>query len=167
MQRKRSSWFTLLTLALMAFVPVSVMTYDSAQQEGAPLAPSGEKVKLPEGEVSLGSIRLPTAVMADGKRLNAGTYQLRLTSETAKPAVVGQLEKLERWVEILQGSGVKARAMASIVPGAAIKEVAEGVPPQPGKHRVEQLKGGDYLRIWINKAGDHVLLNLPLATGGK
>ena len=92
---------------------------------------------------------------------------MRLTGETAKPAVVGQLEKLERWVEILQGSEVKARAMASIVPGAAIKEVAKGVPPQPGKHRVEELKGGDYLRIWINKGGDHVLLNLPLATAGK
>ena len=166
MQRRRGSWFINVTLVLMAFGTASVMTYGSAQQ-GAPLAPSGEKIKLPEGEVSLGSVRLPTAVMADGKRLSAGTYQLRLTGETAKRPVVGQLEKLERWVEILEGSEVKARAMASIVPGAAIKQVAEGVPPEPGNHRVEQLKGGDYLRVWINKNGDQVLLNLPLATGGK
>jgi hypothetical protein len=102
--------------------------------------------------------------MADGKRLIPGTYRLRLTKDLAKPRdVAGQTEQLERWVEFVQGGDVKARAVASIVPAGAIKEVAETAPPAPGRSRVEQLKGGDYLRVWVNKSGDHVLLHLPLA----
>lgn len=60
---------------------------------------------------------------------------------------------------------VKARAVASVVPGASIGEVASVKPPAPGTHRVERLKEDDYLRIWINKSGDHVLLHLPLVKG--
>ena len=111
-----------------------------------------------------GTVRLTTAVLADGRRLPPGTYRLRFTGETAKPPVVGQLEKLERWVEFLQGNAVKGRAVASVVPGSAIKQVADSRPPAAGRHRIERLKGDDYLRIWINKNGDHVLLHLPMAT---
>lgn len=57
------------------------------------------------------------------------------------------------------------RAVASIVPEAAITEVAEGTPPRSGTHRVERLKGGEYLRIGVNQGGDHVLLHLMLASG--
>lgn len=65
-------------------------------------------------------------------------------------------------MEFLQGSDVKARALASVAPGATIQQVASGAPPAAGRHRVERLKEDDYLRIWINKSGDHVLLHLPL-----
>jgi hypothetical protein len=55
------------------------------------------------------------------------------------------------------GSDMKARAVASIVPGAAIKEVAEGTPPAPGRSKVERLKGGDYLRVWASSiSGDEL-----------
>lgn len=134
------------------------------QQAGAPAARPAEEIKIPEGNVALGRVRVPAAVSVDGRRLEPGTYTLRLTGEVAQPPAVGQVEKLERWVEFLQGSTVKGRAVASIVPGAAIKEVAEGTPPAPGKPRVERLKEDQYLRIWINKSGDHVLLHLPIAT---
>lgn len=138
-------------------------TLSAAQQTTVPMSRSEEEIKIPEGDVSLGTIRLPVTVTADGQPLTVGTYRLRLTGEVAKPAVIGQAEKLERWVEFRQGSTVKARAVASIVPGAAIKEVAEGVPPAAGRPRVERLKEDDYLRIWINHRGDHVLLHLPIA----
>ncbi|MDQ3347921.1 MAG: hypothetical protein M3545_08130 [Acidobacteriota bacterium] len=143
-----------------------VLVHETQAGQAAPLARPAEAIKIPDGEVSLGSVRLPTAVMADGKRLDPGTYRLRLTGETAAPPdVVGQTKKLERWVEFLKESKVVGRAVASIVPEAAIKEVAESTPPKSGAHRVERLKGGDYLRIWVNKGGDHVLLHLPLASG--
>jgi hypothetical protein len=29
--------------------------------------------------------------------------------------------------------------------------------------RVELLKGEDYLRVWINRAGNHYLVHLPVA----
>src|SRR5690349_19736905 len=34
---------------------------------------------VPAGEVALGTVRLTSAVMADGKKLAAGTYQVRVT----------------------------------------------------------------------------------------
>jgi hypothetical protein len=159
MNSSSGTWTVGLTLTMALASPaVSAAVQQSSVR-------SANEIKVPEGPVSLGSVRVPAAVMVDGKRLQPGTYGLRLTGEVAKPPVVGQAEKLERWVEFLKGSEVQARAVATIVPKAAIKDVAEGTPPEPGTHRVERLKGGDYLRIWINKSGDHVLLNLPLATG--
>ena len=160
----RFSWRVMLALSSIGVLPAAAFGA-GPQQSGPPLAPPAETLKVPEGEVSLGSVRVPAAVTVDGRRLGPGTYRLRLTGETAKPAVVGQVEKLERWVEFLKGSEVVGRAVASIVPSGAIKEVAEGKPPAAGRARVERLKGGDYLRIWVNKSGDHVLLHLPLADG--
>lgn len=149
----------------VALLVVSLPAHATSQQAGVPTAPAAEEIQVPEGQVSLGTVRLTTAVLADGQRLAPGTYRLRFTGETAKPPVVGQLEKLERWVEFVQGNAVRGRAVASVVPRSAIKEVADGRPPAVGKHRVERLKGDDnYLRIWINKNGDHVLLHLPMAT---
>lgn len=97
--------------------------------------------------------------------MEPGTYRLRLTGEVTKPPVIGQSERMERWVEFLQDSAVEARAVATAVPGASIGEVASVEPPAPGRQRVERLKEDDYLRIWINKSGDHVLLHLPLQKG--
>lgn len=136
-----------------------------AQQRSGPppLAPAAETISIPEGEVALGTIRLPVSVVADGGPLRPGTYRLRLTGDVAKPAAVGQVEKLERWVEFVQRSEVKGRAVASIVPGSAIREVAESTPPRPGRSRVERLKEDEYLRVWINRGGDHVLLHLTIA----
>jgi hypothetical protein len=37
-------------------------------------------------------------------------------------------------------------------------------PPRPGAARVELLRGGDYLRIWINHGGTQYLIHLPVAT---
>lgn len=130
-----------------------------AQQAGAQVESGGNV--LP-GEVMLGTVRLPTAVLADGERLEPGTYRLRLTPDTAEPEVAGQRASLERWVEIMQGSTVRARTMATIIPGSEIGEVAQGSPPAPGERRVERLKGDEYVRIWVNVRGDHVLLHLPI-----
>jgi hypothetical protein len=140
-----------------------------AQQPGAQPGPrpgagdeAGNLEVLP-GEVMLGRVRLPAAVLADGQRLPPGSYRMRLTAETATPDVPGQRAALERWVEILQGTTVKARAMASIVPADAIAQVADGTPPARGSHRVERLKEDDYVRVWFNARGQHVLLHLPIA----
>ncbi len=43
----------------------------------------------PEGQVALGTVRIPKAVKADGKPLAAGTYQVRLTTENASPGREG------------------------------------------------------------------------------
>ena len=120
---------------------------------GAPTAPTGE--------MALGSVRLPRAVQADGKPLPAGTYQVRLTAQEAKPEAVGTSENLERWVEFVQRGTVKGREVVSIVPQAEIKMVVKDAPPASGGSKVQVLRGNDYLRVWINRSGNHYLIHLP------
>jgi hypothetical protein len=109
---------------------------------------------------SLGSVTLRTAVMADGKPLAAGTYQVRLTADQPKPGV-GQSPDSERYVEFVRGGKVMGREVASVVPQADIAQVADGPRPAAGGSRVEMLKGDDYVRVWINRSGMNYIIHLP------
>jgi hypothetical protein len=120
---------------------------------------------VPAGELALGSVRISRRVTADGKPLAAGTYQVRLTADEAKPDVAGQTAKLERWVEFVQRGQVRGREVVSIVPQEEIAQVADGRPPRAGSSKVELLKGNDYLRVWINRGGNHYLIHLPTGQG--
>ncbi len=115
----------------------------------------------PTAAMSLGRVRIPAGVTADGKPLAAGSYEVKLTADEAKPDAAGSTEKLERWVEFVQGGSVKGREVVSIVPESEIKLVQKDAPPRAGASKVERLKGGDYVRVWINKAGTHYLIHLP------
>jgi len=128
-----------------------------AQPETAP-APS-----VPTGEMQLGSVHLSKGVKADGKALAAGTYQLRLTAQAASPDAKGQTPASERWVEFVQRGQVKGREVVTIVPQSEIDKVQKDTPPHANASKVEMLKGGDYVRVWINRAGNHYLLHLPTA----
>ena len=127
----------------------------------AQTTPQGQ---VPAGEASLGSVSLPRSVMADGKTLKAGTYQVRLTAQAASPAVAGQ--SMERWVEFVQGGKVVGREVVSMVPAAEAKDLQPG-PDAPASTRtgskVEMLKGNEYLRVWINRAGVGYLIHMPPA----
>ena len=134
----------------------------SVAAAGAAYAQTGQ---VPSGETALGSVRLTHNVMADGKPLKAGTYQVRLTSQAATPAVVGQT--MERWVEFVQGGKVAGREVVSIVPAAEMKDLMPG--PGGGKAagggaRVEMLKGNEYVRVWINRGGVNYLIHMPPAS---
>jgi hypothetical protein len=107
----------------------------------------------------LGTVRLPKGLKADGKELAAGTYQVRLTAEEAKPDAKGSSEVLERWVEFVQGGQVKGREVVSIVPANEAKLVQKDTPPPAGGSKIETLKGGDYMRLWINKGGNYYLVH--------
>lgn len=109
---------------------------------------------------SLGSVTLTKKVMADGQPLAAGTYQVRLTGEHAKPAV-GQSPDAETYVEFVKGGKVVAKEVATVVTSADIATVAKWRKPMANGVRVETLKGNDYVRVWIAKAGTHYLINLP------
>jgi hypothetical protein len=110
--------------------------------------------------MALGTVRIPRAVKADGKALPAGSYQVRLTAEESKPDAAGASEKLERWVEFVQKGSVKGREVVSIVPQAEIKLVQKDTPPAANGSKVQMLKGNDYMRVWINKGGNHYLIHL-------
>src|SRR5262245_37279239 len=112
------------------------------------------------GAMSLGSVQIPKGVKADGKDLPAGMYTVRSTADEAKPDARGSTEKLERWVEFVKRGQVVGREVVSIVPASEAKLVQKDTPPASGGVKVETLKGGDYTRVWINKAGNYYLVHL-------
>jgi hypothetical protein len=148
----------------------SVLFVASAAAYTPSQAKSGSTAQVPTTETVLGTISIPRAVMADGKPLPAGRYTVRLTAQAASPAP-GAAADLERWVEFVQGGQVRGRELVSIVPADEVKDTMPG-PDMPGKvgpsgSRVEMLKGGEYLRVWIARGGHNYLLHLPPSTTAK
>jgi hypothetical protein len=128
-------------------------------------AAQGTQGQVPSGETALGSVNLPRAVMANGQKLSAGAYQVRLTAEQAQPSVPGI--QMERWVEFLRGGKAVGKEVASIIPQGEMKDLQagpdQGGRPGSGAAKVELLKGDEYLRVWINRAGVNYLVHLPVA----
>jgi hypothetical protein len=112
---------------------------------------------------SLGTVTLSSKVMADGKPLPAGTYQVRLTGDEPKPGP-GQSPEAEKYVEFVRGGKVVAREVATVIPAAEIDKVIKSGKVRPNSSKVEKLKGDDYVRVWINRGGNNYLINLPAAT---
>jgi hypothetical protein len=111
----------------------------------------------------LGTVHLTKKVMADGKPLAPGTYQVRLTSDAPKPAV-GETPNAEKYVEFMRGGKVVGREVATVVSSADIGKIAKGPRPKGNNaSRVDTLKGGDYVRVWIVKGGENYLINMPPA----
>ena len=129
------------------------------QQPNTAAAPTA-----PTGDLALGKVHLAKAVSADGKPLPAGTYDVKLTAQEAAPKAVGTTPPLERWVEFAQGGSVKGREVVSIVPQSEIQMVVKDAPPPANGSKVQVLKGNEYVRVWINKGGNHYLIHL-LASG--
>ena len=137
---------------------------NSASTHTAPKAqPATAEEPSAPGPMVLGTVRLPKGVKVDGKEIAAGSYQVRLTADEAKPDAKGSSEKLERWVEFVKGGTVAGREVVSIVPAAEAKLVQKDNPPASGGSKVETLKGGDYVRVWFNKGGNYYLVHLPKA----
>lgn len=110
-----------------------------------------------------GAVTLPKAVMADGKLLPAGTYQVRLSGEALAPAV-GQAAGSERWVEFVTNGTTAGRELATVIPASEIDAVANGPAPKVNSGRVDVLKGGEYIRVWINRGSEHYIVHMPPAS---
>jgi hypothetical protein len=111
---------------------------------------------------ALATVNLQQAVMADGQRLAAGSYQVRLTGDRPSP-VAGLAADGSQYVEFVTGGKVAGRAAATVIPQAEIAQVAKGPRPATNGSRVDLLKGGDYVRVWINRGGVNYLIHLPPA----
>ena len=109
---------------------------------------------------SLGTVHIAKKVMADGKPLPAGTYQVRLTNDAPKPGV-GQAPDAEKYVEFVRGGNVVAREVATVISAEDIAKIAKTGRPPRNAAKTELLKGGDYYRVWINRGGNNYLINLP------
>jgi hypothetical protein len=111
------------------------------------------------GEV-LATVRIPQAVLANGQPLPAGTYDLRLTNEWLTPLT-------ERWVELVANGTVVAREVAVVLRDDDLPAIgASSVQGRTGT-RVEMLKGGEYLRVSVKRAGERerYLVYLPVTPG--
>jgi len=113
---------------------------------------------------ALATVNIPRAVMADGQSLAAGTYGLRVSTDAVTP-VVGQSPDGARWVEFVRSGQSRGRELATVLAGDAVAAVVQGPRPASGAARVELLKGGEYLRVWINQGGTHYLIHLAVAPG--
>lgn len=122
--------------------------------------PAAGLAQVAAAGTSLGSITLNQRVMADGKPLAAGTYQVRLTGDSPKPGP-GQSMDGTRYVEFVRGGKVLGRELATIVLASEIDSIAESRRPAAGNSRVERLKGDDYVRVWINRGGTNYIINMP------
>ena len=99
-----------------------------------------------------GEITIPRGVMVQGSRLAAGSYMLRLADEDS--------EASGRWVEFVGADDtVAGRALAVVIPDADIGEVAKSPGPR-NETRVAELRGGEYVRVWLNRGGVNYLLHL-------
>ena len=110
---------------------------------------------------SLGQVKIAKDVMANGQRLAAGTYTVRLTGEQGK-SVVGQTPEESQWVEFVQGQDVKGREVATALSSAEAKKVLKGLAPSDSP-TAELLKGGDYIRVRVAKGGTRYLVHLAVA----
>jgi hypothetical protein len=115
----------------------------------------------PNAHTLTSNVRLPQAVLANGQPLAAGTYEIRITTDRPTPAV-GQSPTGECWVEFVKGGAVAGRELASVVSGDDIGAIVKGPEPKPNAVRVDLLKGGEYLRVWMNGAGTHYIVNLSV-----
>ena len=109
---------------------------------------------------TLGSVRLTHGVKANGSPLAAGTYQVRIVDGELQPAA-GQSPSHERWVEFVKGGKVVGREVATVIPSEEIGQIVKGPMPKANGSRVDTLKGGDFIRLWINRGGTNYLINLP------
>jgi hypothetical protein len=123
---------------------------------------SAQNASRSSSNTSLGSVTLTKKVMADGKPLAPGTYQVRLSTGEPKPAI-GQSPDGERYVELVRAGKVVAREVATVVSDADVKSITKGPKPPKGGVRVDTLKGNDYVRVWINRGGSNYILHLPTA----
>jgi hypothetical protein len=137
-------------------------TAKPATQKPQTAKPAMEQSAQAGSSVNLGAIRIPRAVKGDGQALPAGTYQVRVTETPASPPAAGQTPQYERWAEFMRNGKVVAREVVTIVPASDIKAVAEQTPPPSGGYRAEVLKGNDYLRLWINRGGNHYLIHFNI-----
>ncbi len=147
--------------AAWAQTPASAGQQGTTGQSRAKMAQTdkGPKGSAPAGTI-LGTVNLTHKVLANGQPLAPGTYRVRLTDDEPKPGT-GETPTAERWVEFVKGGKVAGKEVASVIGPDEIGKIAKGPRPKTNGSRVDVLKGGDYVRVWINKGGQNYLINMP------
>ncbi len=88
---------------------------------------------------------------------------MRLTAQEAGPPAVGISENAGALGRVPPGQNREGPRSRVDRAGAEAKLVAKDAPPPANGVKVQTLKGGDYVRVWFNKAGNYYLVHLPRA----
>jgi hypothetical protein len=157
-----------LVATLGATTALAQQTGGNPQRTGSVGGSHGpEAPPVPTGELALGTVTIRHNTMANGEALPAGTYTVRLTPAPAVPDVVGQTQAYARWVEFSRGGTVRGKEVVSIVPAAEIAGVANDPAPGRNRSKVEMLRNNEFVRVWINRDGNHYLVHLVPVNQGK
>ena len=109
-------------------------------------------------------VQIAQQVMADGKPLPAGTYELWITDE--RPDVkAGAPSENQRVVEFAQNGKVVAREIAEVFRRGERQVVGTSGSAGTSGARTEMLRGGEYLRVSINDPDGRFLIHLPTGSG--
>ena len=79
-------------------------------------------------------------------------------------AIIYAADLTEKYVEFMRGGKVVAREVATVVSNADMGKIAKSPHPKGNGVRVDTLKGGDYVRVWIAKGGENYIINMPPAS---
>ena len=109
----------------------------------------------------LATVRITTAVMANGAPLPPGSYDVRLMQERPTPAV-GQSSEARQWVEFVAKGKVVGREIAEVLRDDDLPAVGASSVRVPNGTRVEMLKGGEFLRVSVKREGERYLVYLPV-----
>lgn len=106
------------------------------------------------------TVTISQQVLADGKPLPAGTYEIYLTDE--RPNVTGAgTTDAQRVVELAQNGQVVARTIAEVFANGRDRAVGTSGVSQPTRPRVQMLRSGEFLRISFSDAEGRYLIHLP------
>jgi hypothetical protein len=139
-----------IVLTVLLACPLSVTTITGQSPQTSTADPS-----------ALATVRVTTTVMAGGKALSAGTYDLRLTQQRPTP-LAGQSPEAQRWVEFVADGKVAAREIAEVLRDDDLPAVGASSLPVRNGTRVELLKGGEFLRISVKRDRERYLIYLPV-----
>ena len=111
----------------------------------------------------LGTVTITQPVTAGGTTLQPGTYELRDTGEHGKP-LPGQSAEAQAWVEFISNGTVVARELAEVMTGTPQAVGTSGATSGggTGRARAQMLRGGDFMRVTVNRGGERYLIHLPM-----
>ena len=110
----------------------------------------------------LATVHITHAVIAGGKPLPPGKYEIRLATGGPAP-LAGQSPAAQRWIEFLDGDLVAARDVAEVLGDDDVTPIGASSAPVRDGTRVEMLKGNEFLRISVKRGGERFLIHLPAA----
>lgn len=109
----------------------------------------------------LTTVRITARVMAGGRPLPSGTYEVRLTQERPNP-LAGQSRDAQRWVEFVVDGKVVARDIAEILQDEDLPAIGASSCRVQSGTRVDMLKGGEFLRISVKRDRERYLIYLSV-----